>query len=66
MSTVVYPECLHDDIRKSEINLTNPLSNNKIKRGEKPKSNIFVCLTCCKGKVIIAKGNRFDFIDAIY
>ncbi len=67
MSTEIYPECSHDDIRKHTVDLTSPLDQHHIKRSSKtPKPNNFMCVNCNNGKVLIAKGNRFDFIDAIY
>jgi len=68
MSTIIYPECQNDDIRKKEIDLTSPFSKKEIRVRKDLISDeskgITVCETCRDGKVVIAKGNRFDRIKA--
>jgi len=72
MSTIVYPKCPHDNIRRKVTDFTSPLARKDIRvTSEQKKADEeliargeFVCPTCRDGKVVIAKGNRFDKIKA--
>lgn len=68
MSTIIYPKCPNDDIRKKEADLTSPLDKKEIRVRNDLKTDeskgIMMCETCRNGKVIVARGNRFDKIKA--
>ncbi len=72
MSTIIYPLCKHDDIRKNPNDFTSPFDQKNIRVTEMRKKadeelvarGETVCKNCRDGKVVIAKSNRFDDVSA--